>query len=87
MAPAAGYGLLNLLVPDTTMDWQQRATRRRAEGDPRREVGLWVGRLIGATDSDDPVATKRGRRRVRLFGVAEIAIACVLTALFWRAAA
>jgi hypothetical protein len=68
--PAIGYGFVNVISPRTTIAWQQRATARRPQRDPRARVGTafqrWFGVDAGEPPSDDAL------RRIRLLGVAEV---------------
>ena len=69
-APLIAYGLLNVLFPTVTARWQASATSRRTGDDPRRHVGLAFARLAGASAG--------GLARLRLIGVAEIAVGAVV---------
>ena len=73
------YGCLNVAVPGTTIRWQNRATARHREDDPRRAVGIWFQRLAGQMDSAaDGSRIRIVRRRVRYLGIGQIVIALVV---------
>jgi hypothetical protein len=72
------YGLLNLVTPTTTIRWQNRATARHRDDDPRRVVGLFFQGVIGQEDSAaDGSQDATVRRRVRYVGASQIVFALV----------
>ena len=78
--PLAAYGLLNMLMPATTIGWQNRVTAKRATGHREDVIGLAFQRLIGQTTTDGR-NEPRVRKRVRLVGIAEVAIAALVIVL------
>jgi hypothetical protein len=76
MLPIAAYGLLNILTPALTIGWQNRTTARRSTGDRKDVVGRAFQRALGQSTTDGR-HDRRVRKRVRLLGLAELAMAVV----------
>ena len=74
--PLAAYGLLNILTPATTIGLQNRVTAKRTRGNRKDLVGVAFQRLVGQTTTDGR-NEPRVRRRVRLLGLCEVAIAAL----------
>lgn len=78
MSAMAAYGLLNILVPATTIGWQNRATAKRGGG--KDSVGAAFQRAMGQATADgrhEPLV----RKRVRLMGLCQIVIAALVILL------
>jgi hypothetical protein len=78
--PLAAYGLVNMFMPATTIGWQNRVTAKRTRGDRKDVVGVAFQRLMGQTTNDGR-NEPRVRKRVRLLGLCEVAIAALVIVL------
>jgi hypothetical protein len=74
------YPLLDVFVPSVTIRWQVRSTVRH--DDARRQVGEWFQRMLGIYALNNPWNDVGARRRVRLFGAAQLCIIWTLVAVF-----
>ncbi len=81
--PLAGYGVLNVVAPRTTLAWQIRSTARHGDGDLRGSVGRFFQRLFGI----DPETPTDGAsvRRIRILGVVEILISVLVIGVVYAA--
>ncbi|MDQ1481760.1 MAG: hypothetical protein QOI44_2621 [Actinomycetota bacterium] len=78
--PLAAFGLLNILMPATTIGWQNRVTAKRTTGNRKDVVGLAFQRALGQTTTDGR-NEPRVLKRVRLLGLFEVAIAALVIVL------
>ena len=76
---AAVYGLLDLVIPATTIRWQVRSTARA--GGARKAVGENVQRAVGMNPKGESSRDPSVLRRVRLIGSVLVAIGALVAGL------